>query len=297
MKVSKCTFFSDKIEYLGHIIKPGRLEVDEANTRSLRDARPPTTKTQLRSFLGLVNVYRRFIEDFAKVSGPLNELLKKGAPDKFELNEAQLEAFRKLIDAVVSPKVLALPVPGLPYSIDSDACDYGVGCALFQTHTDGERKPIGFWSRTLNDAEIGYRVPERECLAVMFALKTLRPYILYEKFVLHTDQESLSWLMNIEDPSGRLLRWRLRLAEFDFEVKYKLGKLNTQADAMSRLLTDSEAAHEDMEDIPCFLAAEPREADNNKSCPLNDVAEADTAIEGDPHDLSLIHISEPTRPY
>ena len=125
----------------------------------------------------------------------------------------------------------------------------------------------------------------------MFALKTLRPYILYEKFVLHTDQESLSWLMNIEDPSGRLLRWRLRLAEFDFEVKYKLGKLNTQADAMSRLLTDSEAAHEDMEDIPCFLAAEPREADNDKSCLLNDVADADTAIEVDPHDCDRSDIA------
>ncbi len=291
LKISKCTFFSDKIEYLGHVIKPGRLEVDQANTKSLRDARPPTSKTQLRSFLGLVNVYRRFIEDFAKVAGPLNELLKKGAPDKFELNEAQLEAFRKLIDAVVSPKVLALPVPGLPYSIDSDACDYGVGCALFQTHPGGERKPIGFWSRTLNDAERNYGVPERECLAVMFALKTLRPYILYERFVLHTDQESLSWLMNIEDPSGRLLRWRLRLAEFDFEVKYKLGKLNTQADAMSRLFTDSEAAHEDMEDIPCFLAEESPEGAENEPCVLNNVADTGHDDEVGPDDYDLSDIS------
>ena len=179
------------------MIRPGRLEVDEANTKSLKDARPPTTKTQLRSFLGLVNVYRRFIENFTKVAAPLNKLLKKGGPDKFELDEEQVAAFRTLIDGVLSPKVLALPVTGLPYSIDTDACDYGVGCALFQTHPDGERKPIGFWSRTLDDAEENYGVPERECLVVMFALKTLRPYILYEKFVLHTDHESLSWLLNI----------------------------------------------------------------------------------------------------
>ena len=190
LKISKCTFFSDKINYLGHVIRPGRLEVDQANTQSLRDARPPTTKTQLRSFLGLVNVYRRFIENFTKVAAPLNKLLKKGAPDKFELDEEQILAFRSLIDSVLSPTVLALPVPGLPYSIDTDACDYGVGCALFQTHPDVERKPIRFWSRTLDEAEQGYAIPERECLAVMFALKTLRPYILYEKFVLHTDQES-----------------------------------------------------------------------------------------------------------
>ncbi len=271
LKISKCSFFSDKIEYLGHVIKPGRLEVDEANTKSLRDALPPTTKTQLRSFLGLVNVYRRFIKNFPEVAAPLNALLKKGAPDKFELDDAQLESFRALISAVVSPKVLALPVQGLKYSVDTDASDYGVGCALFQTHPDGTRKPIGFSSRTLNDAERNYGIPERECLAVMFALKTLRPYILYEKFILHTDQESLSWLLNIQDPSGRLLRWRLRLAEYDFEIKYKLGNLNTQADAMSRLRTSSEAAHEDMEDVPCFLATRAEEEATTPLCLLNEV--------------------------
>ena len=289
LKISKCTFFSDKIEYLGHIIKPGRLEVDQANTKSLRDARPPKTKSQLRSFLGLVNVYRRFIENFSKVAGPLNKLLKKGSPEKFELDEEQVSSFRALINEVISPKVLALPVPGLPYSVDTDACDYGVGCALFQTHPDGQRKPIGFWSRSLNEAEQGYAIPERECLAVMFALKTLRPYILYEKFVLHTDQESLSWLFNIQDPSGKLLRWRLRLAEFDFEIKYKLGKLNTQADALSRLATDSEAAHEDMEDIPCFLAAEHEEADT-MVCLLNDVESTDTDERSDAHEADLCDI-------
>ena len=87
------------------------------------------------------------------MAAPLNKLLKKGAPDKFELDDDQFKAFRALIDSFISPKVLTLPVSGLPYSIDTDACDYGIGCALFQTHADGERKPIGFWSRTLNDAE------------------------------------------------------------------------------------------------------------------------------------------------
>ena len=205
-------------------------------------------------------------------------------PDKFELDQSQLEAFRTLVDAVVSPKVLALPVTGLPYSVDTDACDYGVGCALFQTHPDGTRRPIGFWSRTLEEAERNYAIPERECLAVMFALKTLRPYIMYEKFVLHTDQESLSWLLNIQDPSGRLMRWRLRLAEFDFEVKYKLGKLNTQADALSRLYTDSEAAHEDMEDIPCFAMSEDQSDGHDPAHVLNVVDTSNDSDTDDQHD-------------
>ena len=118
-------------------------------------------------------VYRRFIDKFSTVAGPLNELLKKNAPDKFTLIDEQVQAFRTLIDAVISPRVLALPVSGLPYSVDTDASDYGIGCALFQTHTDGERKPIGFWSRSLTDAERNYSAPERECLGVVRSLKTL----------------------------------------------------------------------------------------------------------------------------
>ena len=80
LKIKKCTFFSDSVEYLGHVIKPGKLEIDGANTKSLRDAKPPTTKTELRSFLGLCNVYRRFIKNFSMTAHPLNELLKKRFP-------------------------------------------------------------------------------------------------------------------------------------------------------------------------------------------------------------------------
>ena len=132
LNIEKCKFFTKTVEYLGHIIKPGTLEVDSANTQSLRQAGPPTTRTGLKSFLGLCNVYRKFIRNFSKTAGPLNELLKKNSPDKFELNEKQIEAFRTLIDQVLSPTVLALPRKDLPFSLDTDASNYGIGCALFQ---------------------------------------------------------------------------------------------------------------------------------------------------------------------
>ncbi len=256
LKISKCHFFTTTVEYLGHIIKPGQLEIDQANTKSLREALPPSTRTQLRSFLGLVNVYRRFIPNFSTVAGPLNELLKKDAPTTFELVENQQQAFQTLIDAVLSPAVLALPQSGLPYSVDTDASAYGIGCALFQTHPDGTRKPIGFWSRSLTDAERNYSTPERECLGVVWALKTLRAYLLYETFIVHSDQAALRWLMEIQEPSGRLMRWRLRLSEYDFQVMYKQGHLNTQADALSRLHTLAETVHEDWDEIPAFTVIE-----------------------------------------
>ena len=116
-----------------------------------------------------------------------------------------------------------------------DASDNQVGCSLFQTHEDGKRYPIGYWSRTLKPAERNYSATERECLALFFALQTLRPYLLYERFTAYTDHNALRWLLNVSEPSGRLIRWRIRLSEFDFDVRYKKGICNQMDDALSRI--------------------------------------------------------------
>ncbi|CDF36419.1 unnamed protein product [Chondrus crispus] len=211
------------------------------------------------SFLGLCNVYRRFVPHYEKIAQLLNQLLKKGQPVQLEgFDEPCKKAFHKLNDAILAPPVLALPKKGLLYSVDTDASDYQIGAALFQTHPDAQRKLIGFFSRTLAAAEINYSVSENECLAVIWAVQTLRPYLYGEHFIVHTDHASWRWLMNVTDPSGRLIRWRLRLSEFDFEIKYKKGKANNQADALSRLRTAGETVDEIDDEIPCFMA-EPAE--------------------------------------
>ena len=97
--------FSDKVEYLGHVIRPGRLEVDTVNAASLHDAKPPTTRTELRSFLGLCNVYKRFIQDFTHLEHPLNRLLKKWSPDKFDFDDEQMKSFHEFFKIVCSPPV------------------------------------------------------------------------------------------------------------------------------------------------------------------------------------------------
>ena len=166
------------------------------------------------------------------------------------------EAFQSLIDSILSAPVLSLPRRGLPYSIDTDASDYQVGAVLFQTQEDGMRKPLGFWSRSLNPAEKNYSTSEKECLAVVWALQTLRPYLQGETFVVHSDHAALRWLMEIAEPAGRLMRWRLRLGEFDFRIEYKKGLKNTQADALSRLRTLGETTVPLEEEIPCFTMSE-----------------------------------------
>ena len=256
LKLKKCNFFTDTVKYLGHIVRPGTLEVDLATVTALKQATYPKTQTEMRSFLGLCNVYRRFVPQYSKVSGPLNDLLRKEVPSTLpELTQEQKDAFHKLIQLVTAPPILKLPRSGLPYSIDTDASKSQIGCALFQTHPDGKRHPVGYWSRTLNQAERRYSVPEQECLAVVWSLLTLRPYLAFEKFTVNSDQSSLRWLMELSDPSGRLMRWRLRLSEFDFEINYKKGTSNSVADCLSRLNTQGGTTVPTDNDIPCFVAS------------------------------------------
>lgn len=101
----------------------------------------------------------------------------------------------------------------------------------------GERHPIGFWSRGLNPAEKNYSTGEKECLAVVWAVQILRPYLERSHFDLYTDHQALRWIMNLYDAFGRLARWRLRLLEYDFTVHYRKGLKNQIADAISRLPT------------------------------------------------------------
>lgn len=101
--------------------------------------------------------------------------------------------------------MLALPIQYIPYSVDCDESAYQIGCVLFQTHPDVEREPIDFWSPSLNATEKNYSASEREYLAVVWSLKTLRPYLLNEKFIVHIDHAELQWLLTMSDPSGRLI--------------------------------------------------------------------------------------------
>ena len=140
-----------------------------------------------------------------------------------------------------------------PHS-NGDACQHEIGCALIQTHPDGVRYPVGFWSRSLNQAVRNYSVSEKEYLAVVWAIQLLRPYIERTTFEVYTDHQPLRWLLTISEPSGRLARWILLLLEFDFTVRYKKGIKNTIADAISLLLTFGGSSVDVNPDIPSFLS-------------------------------------------
>jgi hypothetical protein len=143
LKLKKCHCVKDNSSSLGHVIRPGKLAVAEKNTAALKDAQPPTTQTELRSFLGLYNVYRRFVPSFASIASQLNALLRKGESTKLEpLNEEQLNAFNTLRAKLLDPPVLTLPRREGRYILDTDASQEQIDCCFYQEQPDSVMLPL-----------------------------------------------------------------------------------------------------------------------------------------------------------
>ena len=149
MKLKKCTFFQNRVDYLGHVITPGKLSVAKENVQAFEHAVFPKNITQLRSLLGAANVYRRFIKDFSKIAKPLTSMTQKEAkPDWNTPTDEQLRSFNDLKQRLVHPPVLALPKPDRPFLIDTDASAYQLGAALLQQQDENnpnEYVPVGHW--------------------------------------------------------------------------------------------------------------------------------------------------------
>jgi hypothetical protein len=178
LNLKKCHFFKETVDYLGHVIRPGQLSVAEKNTTTLKSTNHPTTQTELRSFLGLCNVYRRFVRGFAKIAAQLNLLLRKGeTPQHGPLSSEQVTAFDTLRNALLNPPILALPRIESAFTLDTDASHHQLGCCLLQSQPDGSQLPVGYWSRGLTSAEKNYSTTEKECLAIVWAILHLRPYL------------------------------------------------------------------------------------------------------------------------
>lgn len=149
LQLKKCKFFTETINYLGHVIRPRRLDISSHTTDAIRGLKALTSLTELRSFLGLCNVFRRFVPNFARLAAPLHQRLKKDQPATFgSLNEEELNSMNSLKNALISPPVLALPNNSGHLTLDTDACNVQVGCVLLQQQPDDTTKPIGYWSRS-----------------------------------------------------------------------------------------------------------------------------------------------------
>ena len=232
IQIDKSEFLRKEVEFLGHVITPQGIKPNPRKIEAIQKFPIPRTAKEIKSFLGLIGYYRRFIKDFSKITKPFTKCLKKG--EKIEHTDEFIETFKICKNILCNDPLLQYPDFEKPFILTTDASNFAIGAVLSQGII-GKDLPVAYASRTLNPAEINYSTIEKELLAIVYAVKYFRPYLFGRKFTIVTDHKPLQWLFNLKEPNSRLVRWRLKLEEYDYNIVYKKGKRNTNADALSRI--------------------------------------------------------------
>uniref|UniRef100_A0A5S6QBE1 RNA-directed DNA polymerase n=1 Tax=Trichuris muris TaxID=70415 RepID=A0A5S6QBE1_TRIMR len=234
LRGSKCHLAKSQIRYLGHVFSARGMEPEHSKVSTIMAVQQPINIKGVRQFVGLASYYRRYVKNFAAIAAPLHQLLEKAST--FQWNSTAEEAFQRLKLILTSAPILANTCFQKELDLFTDASDNGLEAVLEQNG-----KVIAYASRALRRSERNYSTIEKECLAIIFATKAFRHYLLAKHFTVYTDHSPLQWL-SAQKMEGRLCRWALALQEFDFTIKYRKGNSNQNADALSRLLP-SDSSH------------------------------------------------------
>jgi hypothetical protein len=237
LRQDKSVFGVKHVDHLGFRIAVEGISPLEDKVAALKHAPIPSNKEQLQSFLGLLQFYARFLPNLSTLLAPLHQLLAKSAP--WVWSRDQERAFTSVKNMISSKTVLVHYDPAKPIVVSCDASSYGVGCVLSHV-IDGEERPVAFASRTLTPAEKNYAQIDREALAIVFAVRRFHKYLFARRFIIVTDHKPLLGLFGSHKPvpeicSPRMTRWLLTLSSYLYKIVYREGKLNSNADAMSRL--------------------------------------------------------------
>ena len=240
LREDKCYFEVSEVSYLGYKIDGSGIHPTTEKLNAITNAPAPKDITQLRSYLGILNFYRKFLPNAATVLEPLNELMR--AKVSWFWGPKQEKAFQDSKSMLLNSKVLIHYDPKLPIVITTDSSSYGMGAVLSQV-VNGDELPVHFASRTLNASERKYSQTEKEALALVFALKRFHDYTWGRKFTLVTDHKPLLGLFSPDKPmsvmaSGRVQRWALMIQAYNFTLVHKSGKTLGTADGLSRLPVD-----------------------------------------------------------
>ncbi|UYV84114.1 hypothetical protein LAZ67_X001216, partial [Cordylochernes scorpioides] len=232
LNYNKCEFFKTQIEFLGYTIKSGTYTPQIKNLDVINAIKVPTNLKTLQSFLGAINVYNKFIPNYAQLRTPLNKLLKKDTTWNWD-NQCQT-SFEALKESLTSQPILHLFKEGLPCQLYCDASLLGIAGVLKQQYPDGTLYPVQFYSRALRPHEKNYTISELECLAIIECVDKFRVYLTGVKFTIFTDHHALQWLKTLKNPTGRLFRWSLKMSTYEYEIRYIKGSKQHEADLLSR---------------------------------------------------------------
>lgn len=274
----KCSFFQTSVRYLGHIVSRNGVETDPKKTEALKTWPRPQTLKELRSFLGFSGYYRRFVEGYSQIVKPLTNLtagyppVRKGVkmtnqstkyhnpkePFGERWTQECQDAFTQIIEKLTSSPVLGFADPSLPYVLHTDASTTGLGAALYQEQ-DGRTRVIAYASRGLSQCEARYPAHKLEFLALKWAItEKFHDYLYGNVFTVVTDNNPLRYVLIKAKLDATGYRWLAALSTFTFDIKYRAGKQNQDADGLSRRphgeLTNDGASQEESERIREFTS-------------------------------------------
>lgn len=259
VQLDKCEFLQKETAFLGHIVSVDGIKPNPDKIKSIQNFPIPNSQKEIKQFLGLVGYYRKFIKDFAKITKPLTKCLKKGEVIKH--TPEFIKSVNICKHLLMNDPILTYPDFSKEFILTTDASNIAIGAVLSQGNV-GHDKPICYASRTLTDTEQKYSTIEKELLAIVWATKYFRPYLFGRKFKIYTDHRPLTWLFSIKEPNSKLIRWRLKLEEFDYEIIYKPGKINSNADALSRVKIEEINLNENEIESESDEQDEPQDSDD-----------------------------------
>ena len=227
------------LEFLGHVVGSGVLRPVDKKIQKILTVPTPTTRKQVRSLLGLLSFYRRYVPNFASLTSPLSDLTKEqGRSTKPILWSSECEQVLHTVQLILSTSpVLLLPRLDQQFIVRTDASSVGLGAVLLQ-ESDDILHPVCYASRKLLDRERNYSTIERECLAIVWAMQKFSRFLYGTHFVLQTDHRPLTYLKTSQFKNSRIMRWALSLQEYAFVVEPVAGSNNVVADLLSRSCVD-----------------------------------------------------------
>ena len=241
LKPSKCFFFREEIEYLGHVVSGKGISTNPKKIEAVSKWPTPKTVYDVRSFLGFVGYYRRFIKNFGRITKPIREVItglenqsKRSAKKTYiEWSDAADVAFEHLKAMCVSTPILAYPDYQLPFTLHTDSSTDGLGAVLYQKQ-DGKLRVIAYASRSVSKAESNYPAHKLEFLALKWAVcEKFHEYLYGSKsFEVFTDNNPLTYVLTSAKLDACGQRWVAKLANYNFSIKYRCGVSNTEADAL-----------------------------------------------------------------
>ena len=247
LKPSKCNFFQKEISFLGHIVSERGIATDPKKIEKVAQWPVPETIHDVRSFLGFVGYYRKYIKGFSSIAKPLTSLLtglesnSKYSAKKFKVcwGKQEQSAFDQLKLACTTAPVLGyadFSEDSKPFVVHTDSSGSGLGAVLYQEDSSGAMRVISYASRSLNRAEKLYPAHKLEFLALKWAVTDkFKDYLYGKHFEVYTDNNPLTYILTSAKLDAVGQRWVASLAPFSFDIYYKSGKHNVDADGLSRI--------------------------------------------------------------